>query len=528
MNGGESDDDCIARRTWRMLHPQRSRARLLAVSAAATVLALGATAHAGLKESRTCRNTIGTELAKVIKSGLKAADDCHKAKDKVCTAPEMGGSDREACTVLPDLDQPKAKYAGQKAKSADKLQGVKGKCLVGIADDVLANYPGADIDALLYPLLDGDVAGSSNAIGGVADLECNKVKAKCHQTILKARADIVDEIIKGANKCQKAIDKSGTIFGPLDPSCVASPAPKSSVKSAAKIQKDCVDKGLTGADVGACDPLPGCIVNAATQMGLGLAPAIYSQVGFECGNGLLEGNEQCDDHNVVSGDGCSADCETEGDTCDGNYSGPGGVNGIRRVVISLSTPEPLGGLEINLDYPQYQAGLPGIGNSSIVNGRFTAIQSADLAAINDSGSDVKAVLVNLGSGFMNGDLAQIDFDNCVAMSMNVCNRYQNAIGCCSNEADPTQFAVCSGDGTTVCRSDADCAPTPGGVCGPPVLCDANPPTCGTPPAPGVLGKCSTNGGCPGDNACVAQISTVRPCRAFRAPRASPSCRNPPR
>jgi len=31
-----------------------------------------------------------------------------------------------------------------------------------------------------------------------------------------------------------------------------------------------------------------------------------------CGNGLLEGSEQCDDGNTTDGDGCSAACETEG------------------------------------------------------------------------------------------------------------------------------------------------------------------------------------------------------------------------
>ena len=30
----------------------------------------------------------------------------------------------------------------------------------------------------------------------------------------------------------------------------------------------------------------------------------------ECGNGILEGNEKCDDGNTTSGDGCSGDCKT--------------------------------------------------------------------------------------------------------------------------------------------------------------------------------------------------------------------------
>jgi len=30
-----------------------------------------------------------------------------------------------------------------------------------------------------------------------------------------------------------------------------------------------------------------------------------------CGNGIVEGTEQCDDGNTASGDGCSATCQTE-------------------------------------------------------------------------------------------------------------------------------------------------------------------------------------------------------------------------
>lgn len=36
----------------------------------------------------------------------------------------------------------------------------------------------------------------------------------------------------------------------------------------------------------------------------------------KCGNGVLEAGEQCDDGNMMSGDGCSATCQTEATTCD--------------------------------------------------------------------------------------------------------------------------------------------------------------------------------------------------------------------
>src|SRR3989344_3531251 len=41
---------------------------------------------------------------------------------------------------------------------------------------------------------------------------------------------------------------------------------------------------------------------------------------FVCGNGRLEGSEECDDGNLINGDGCSTDCRTEGSAT------PDGIN----------------------------------------------------------------------------------------------------------------------------------------------------------------------------------------------------------
>jgi cysteine-rich repeat protein len=55
-----------------------------------------------------------------------------------------------------------------------------------------------------------------------------------------------------------------------------------------------------------------------------------------CGDGLVEGNEECDDHNTTNGDGCSSTCIEEpaacgngivegfaGEVCDDNDSAAG-------------------------------------------------------------------------------------------------------------------------------------------------------------------------------------------------------------
>src|ERR1051326_8418168 len=51
--------------------------------------------------------------------------------------------------------------------------------------------------------------------------------------------------------------------------------------------------------------LPLALAIALTLVGVGLAPAAT------CGNGFVEGTEECDDGNITSGDGCSAICQLE-------------------------------------------------------------------------------------------------------------------------------------------------------------------------------------------------------------------------
>jgi cysteine-rich repeat protein len=459
--------------------PPGSRAALVAAGAtAAMVLALAQPASAAVKDSRRCRSAIGTLATQVVRAGFQAATACHHEKNAVCTPAVSGGSDREDCNVAGNetFDRDR-KYAGKKTRANQILEGGESpKCRLG--DPVLANYPpSGDVTDSIFPDIDEDVTGSSAVVQGQADLECSKAKSRCLDVIGRERSKIVHEIVADAARCQRKIDKSATTFGEVDPSCLANPADEAAPKAARNIAAACTSKGLGGSDVGSCDPLPACVVDAATQTGLSLARAIYYG-GQVCGNGDVEGTEQCDDGNTLSGDGCDADCQTEGDTCDGAYAGAGAADGIRRVVVSIDTPEPLGGVEIGIDYPQFQAGIPGLGNSSIVNSRFTALQPAGLAGMSDSGTDAKVVMVDLTDGLDSGDLFQIDFDNCVDLEQHVCNRNQNVIGCCSGGLTPS--------------------------------CSSNPPSCGTQPSldPPVIGMCSNPGGCPGDNACVSQAGIM--------------------
>lgn len=58
--------------------------------------------------------------------------------------------------------------------------------------------------------------------------------------------------------------------------------------------------------------MPACCLNVGT-----LEIAVTDGV---CGNGAIEGAEQCDDGNTVDGDGCSASCALEALPLMGNVS----------------------------------------------------------------------------------------------------------------------------------------------------------------------------------------------------------------
>jgi hypothetical protein len=107
-------------------------------------------------------------------------------------------------------------------------------------------------------------------------------QVKCHAAIVKAETSDIAEILKAATKCQNAEDKLADTFGALE--CVAT-AVKSGPKGEAAITKLCIDKQISGPDVGSCDPLPGCVTQAATATGQALAAAIYGQPRTTCQSG---------------------------------------------------------------------------------------------------------------------------------------------------------------------------------------------------------------------------------------------------
>jgi cysteine-rich repeat protein len=527
------------------MYAPSSNRRAPAIAATLLVASLGLgmalPAHADVKASRSCRKTIATEFQTIVTAGLKDADGCHKAKDKICTA----NSNRGACNLVSppystDFD-PKGKYAAAQAKADDKIDGAKGKCLAG--DPVLANFQGGDADAAFIPKIDEDIAGLSNVTQGTLNQPCGKAASKCRETIAKWKTKMTHNILKMATQCQAAYDGVATTFGAIDPNCLGVADPVTAAQAAGAINKDCA--GITGDQIGVCTPLPTCVTDNAKLTGLDLAQKAYQVLpaqGPVCGNGIIEGTEQCDHGaaNGTPGDTCNAACERLDQTCTVS-----GGSGHRKVTVSINSPTPLAGLDVVMDYPQFEAGIPGTGSSNVVQQSLHVIQPASFKGMSDSETDAQVHLVSsLPTTFTSGPLFDVTFDNCVQLSQFVCTRSQNIYGCCSDPNDPNQFQIPPGSEIcakkacattnpgTVCTSDAQCGNVAGDCQG--VLCAADPSVCngnGTDAEPqyGVcVFKCIANppvcaighfpaatvgtcdnvaGACPSNNDCFPQIAT---------------------
>ena len=70
--------------------------------------------------------------------------------------------------------------------------------------------------------------------------------------------------------------------------------------------------GTTGC--GTCDDVITRITelqNATCKLYEQLSITLYPVICFNCGNGILEPLEFCDDGNIISGDGCDSNCDAE-------------------------------------------------------------------------------------------------------------------------------------------------------------------------------------------------------------------------
>ena len=407
-----------------MQHP-RSRGRVVATAfVVGSVFGLARLTLADTAASIACRGAIGKSLSKLINAGYKASDSCHKDIDKA-TPPTTSGDCNDTSKAAFDA---KGKYAAAKTGATTDIGAA---CQPG--DPVLANYDGSSVTGATFPDIDSTIGGNSLLVLGNDNLMNDTTKTKCLETIAKSRTKIVKEILKNSTKCQAGKDADAVTFGPLDPSCLDD-GTKSSLKAMTKIPDKC-----TGVDVGACSPLPSCAIDTTVSAAQNLANEIYRKKTVAtqtCGNGILEGTEQCDDSNLIDGDGCNHLCESEANTCGPGSAAGGTIIGHRIVDVSITTPSPLAGVQIGFDYPQLETSIPGHGNSSIVRAAVVVHPMGGIAVYNDSDLDFSLSLANSTEFINTGPFLTATLNECVALSQNICNRNQTVVGCCPSADIP--------------------------------------------------------------------------------------------
>jgi cysteine-rich repeat protein len=135
---------------------------------------------------------------------------------------------------------------------------------------------------------------------------------RCIRGIGRARTAIADAVLTAAVRCQRKVDRRATEFGLIDARCLGHPTPAAARKASRTVEHACGT--LTGANVGSCDPLPGCVLASATKTAHDLATTAYGskpdQRGSLCGNGEIDAGEACDDGPANSPNGaCTDTCQ---------------------------------------------------------------------------------------------------------------------------------------------------------------------------------------------------------------------------
>jgi cysteine-rich repeat protein len=193
-----------------------------------------------------------------------------------------------------------------------------------------------------------------------------------------------------------------------------------------------------------------------------------------CGNGIVTApQEQCDDNNLTSGDGCSATCQNEvcGDgvvtgteTCDdGNAVDfiPGDSTRVKdgcpaNCIVEACTPVPgsstvvtvnlgtsgVAGITLAVDYPEGKVSIPGSGP---VSSSITGLPSNVTAASNDKDFALVEV-VTKSTPFATlpvGQLFRINFETCSGAAPVTADQFKCIVLSAGNGAGTDVTATCS-------------------------------------------------------------------------------------
>jgi cysteine-rich repeat protein len=294
-----------------------------ALAVVAMVLASGsASAQVQTSGQQGCINTMNKSGQKVVATQGKDNSACVKDAG----ASKLTGMNAEQCLHADRKD----KVAGATAKTT---AGEASKCIeipsFGFTTSSIVNAAAVDSEIAVV----GDVFGAplttAIILGGDG--------AKCQAAVSKAYEKYAATFVKEYNSCKKSGLKAETITSSAGLEACIGSDPKNKVSGAATKLTDAITKscdtvtlatafpGECAGDAGSAASLSACIANAADCR---MCLAINTMDGAmrlcdtfddglqngscpECGNGVLDQGEGCDDGGTSPGDGCDSGCGCE-------------------------------------------------------------------------------------------------------------------------------------------------------------------------------------------------------------------------
>jgi cysteine-rich repeat protein len=314
---------------------------------AAAALSVPASAHAQAQDKgqQKCISGMNKAAAKLARTQGKENAGCVKDAGKGKLAP---GQNAQQCLT--------ADNKGKVAKAVTKTDDAETKFCSAVTPDFGLTDAATVTQAVIGhgarlsndvfgPLATGipqppnckDILDPGDKADCLATLATVKLEAKCQSGVVKAYEKLAATRWKEFLRCKKAGLKDGSIVDETGvEDCLFGDSKGKIGKAVDKIEGTIVKKcaGLTFSEVipGSCKSKSGSTAQADCIAALAecrVCRAVNAVDGVNtdcdlqddgvanlscptCGNGVIEGDEVCDDGNAVNGDGCSATCQCEG------------------------------------------------------------------------------------------------------------------------------------------------------------------------------------------------------------------------
>jgi cysteine-rich repeat protein len=263
-----------------------------------SALALSVLAATAVAEPKPldCRAGVALSMRRMTREGLQAIDACHAARSR-------GAAGDPSCNVLPlgvnndwarQTTRTRYVVAGRCAPDDEAVRKNYPPCTTGSCDNITTT---------LVPGTRRLLEESAATLLGEEGLRGRA--GRCQRAIGRVWRHVARAVLRRAQECQRRLDRrrGSRDLGPIAEQCL--PAGGAATEARRALARAC--RGVDAAQVGTCEPLPGCVIDAAQGLGRGLAVLTYGQP-VTCGDGAVEPGEECDDGNADPTDGCTDQC----------------------------------------------------------------------------------------------------------------------------------------------------------------------------------------------------------------------------